>query len=263
MKKLAIVGCGKLGSIVAEALIKGMLPEYVPTALYSRTRQKAEELAEKLKQAGWECTVCNSMEELVALTPDYIVEAASPAAMRQLALPALEHGCNIVTLSIGALADEDLYDKVKKTATRYGSRIYIVSGATGGFDVLQTATLMGNAKARFFNEKGPNALKGTPVYEEQLQEEQHTVFQGTATEAIAMFPTKVNVTVAASRASVGPEQMQVTMLSTPGFKGDTQRVEIENDQVHAVIDVYSATAEIAGWSVVNTLRNIVSPIVFC
>jgi len=77
-----------------------------------------------------------------------------------------------------------------------------------------------------------------------------------------MFPTKVNVTVAASLASVGPDNMQVTMQSTPGFKGDTQRVEIRNEQVHAVIDVYSATAEIAGWSVVNTLINITSPIVF-
>jgi aspartate dehydrogenase len=56
--------------------------------------------------------------------------------------------------------------------------------------------------------------------------------------------------------------MQVTIQSTPGFKGDTQRVEIRNDQVHAVVDVYSATAEIAGWSVVNTLLNIVSPVVF-
>ena len=54
----------------------------------------------------------------------------------------------------------------------------------------------------------------------------------------------------------------MTMVSTPGFIGDTQRVEIKNDQVHAVIDVYSATAEIAGWSVVNTLLNIASPIVF-
>ena len=56
--------------------------------------------------------------------------------------------------------------------------------------------------------------------------------------------------------------MHVTMQSTPGFVGDTQRVEIKNEQVHAVIDVYSATAEIAGWSVVSTLLNIASPIVF-
>ena len=72
----------------------------------------------------------------------------------------------------------------------------------------------------------------------------------------------VNVSVAASLASVGPDNMQVSIQSTPGFTGDTQKVEIKNEQVHAVVEVYSATSEIAGWSVVNTLLNITSPIVF-
>ena len=121
---------------------------------------------------------------------------------------------------------------------------------------------MGGAEARFFNEKGPDALKGTPVYDESLQKESREVFHGTAREAIGIFPTKVNVTVAASRASVGPEKMDVSMVSTPGFSGDTQRVEIRNPQVRAVVDVYSATSEIAAWSVVRVLRNIISPIVF-
>ena len=48
----------------------------------------------------------------------------------------------------------------------------------------------------------------------------------------------------------------------PYYMGDTQRVEIKNDQVHAVVDIYSATSDIAGWSVVSTLINIASPIVF-
>ena len=259
MKRLAITGCGRLGSIVVDALQKGLLDEYKLVGVFSRTREKAESLALRIG----DCQVCHSIEELLALKPDYLVEAASPAAMREVALPALRQGTSVVTLSIGAFADDAFYTEVMQTAKENNSHVYVVSGATGGFDVLQTATLMGGATARFFNEKGPNALKGTAVYDEALQTEQRTVFQGTATEAIALFPTKVNVTVAASRASVGPQNMQVTMQSTPGFVGDTQRVEIKNEQVHAVIDVYSATAEIAGWSVVNTLRNIVSPIVFC
>ena len=259
MKKLVIVGCGKLGNIVVDALQKGLLSEYELVGVYSRTKAKADALASRVDG----CRVCESVGDLLALQPDYLVEAASPAAMRECTLPALRQGISVVTLSIGAFADDAFYAEVMQATREKNAHVYIVSGATGGFDVLQTATLMGGATACFFNEKGPNALKGTPVYDDSLQTEQRTVFQGTATEAIAQFPTKVNVTVAASRASVGPQNMQVTMQSTPGFVGDTQRVEIKNEQVHAVIDVYSATAEIAGWSVVNTLRNIVSPIVFC
>lgn len=262
-RKLAIAGCGKLGTIVAKAYIDGLLPGYELVGVYSRTKEKAACVAGMVEKAGKSCAVCNTFDELLQLCPDYLVEAASPAAMREWALPAIAAGASVVTLSIGAFADDGFYAEVMRAAKENNVHVYVVSGATGGFDVLQTATLMGGAKAKFFNEKGPVGLRGTSVYCDELHHEQRTVFCGTAKEAIKMFPTKVNVTVAASRASVGPENMQVTIQSTPGFTGDTQRVEITNPQVHAVVDIYSATAEIAGWSVVNALRNIVSPIVFC
>lgn len=262
MEKLVIVGCGRLAEIVAKAVRVGLLPSYELVGVYSRTAAKAEALAAKMQQAGMPCEACTSLEDLLALKPDYLVEAASPAAMKAIALPALRNGTSIVTLSIGAFADTAFYQEVQQVAKANGTRVYIASGATGGFDVLRTATLMGNASARFFNEKGVNALRRSPVYTPALETEKRIVFSGTAREAIGVFPTGLNVSVAASLASVGPEEMQVTMQSTPGFVGDTQRVEIRNDQVHAVVDVYSATPEIAAWSVVSTLINITSPIVF-
>lgn len=262
MKKLVIVGCGRLAGIVVDAIVNGLLPEYDLVGVYSRTTSHADGVVYKMLQYGKHCVACETLESLLALKPDYLVESASPEAMKALAIPALKNGTSILTLSIGALADATFYQDVLKTAKENDTRVYPVSGATGGFDVLRTAFLMGNASARFFNEKGPNALKNTAVYDDSLQTEQRIVFSGNAAEAIKLFPTKVNVAVAASLASVGPDQMQMSMQSTPGFVGDTQRVEIKNDQVHAVINVFSSTSDIAGWSVVNTLLNIVSPIVF-
>ena len=262
MKKLAIVGCGYLAEVVTDALLNGLLPEYQLIGVYSRTAAKAERLAAHMHTAGKVCKACHTVEELLALKPDYLVEAASPAAMKELALPTLENGTSILTLSIGAFADTAFYEKVKETATANGQRVYIASGATGGFDVLRTATLMGNAKARFFNGKGVAALRRSSHYTPDMEQQEKVIFTGTAREAINTFPTGLNVAVAASLATVGPEQLQVTMESTPAFTGDRQRVEIENEQVYAVVDVFSATSEIAAWSVVATLQNIVSPIVF-
>ncbi len=262
MKKLVIVGCGHLAEIVADAITNGLLPEYELIGAYSRSLSKAEYISKKMQKQGKTCTACTTLDELLALKPDYLVESASPAAMKELALPTLKNGTSIVTLSIGALADTHFYNEVIKTAKANGTRVYIASGATGGFDILRTATLMGNASARFFNEKGVSALRRSSVYHSSMETEKRIVFSGTAREAIGVFPTGLNVSVAASLASVGPEKMQVSMQSTPDFIGDTQRVEIKNDQVHAVVEVYSATPEIAGWSVVSTLINISSPIVF-
>lgn len=263
-KTLAIVGCGKLAEIVVDAVINGLLPDYQLMGFFSNTKEKARRLADKLQasQPGYNSTACNSLNDLLALKPDYIVETASPAAMRELTLPALKNGSSIVTLSIGAFADEAFYNEVIETARTHNTRVHMVAGAIGGFDVLRTVSLMGPCEASIDTEKGPNSLKTTEVYDEVLQTEQRKVFAGNAKEAIALFPTKVNVAVAASLASVGPMNMKVSVTSTPGYVGDDHRIEINSDQVKAVIDVYSKTSQIAGWSVVNTLRNITSPIVF-
>ena len=262
MKKhtLAIVGCGKLAAIVVDALNQNLLADYELIATYSRTKAKAENIATSVKNS--KVKACNSIEELLALKPNYIVETASPASLKDFAISALANGSSIVTLSIGALADPNFYHEIQQVAKANNTRMHLASGAIGGFDVLRTVALMGNCTATFDTEKGPNSLKNTSIYDEALQTEKQQVFKGDAVEAIALFPTRVNVAVAASLASVGPEKMKVSMTSTPGFVGDNHRIEIKNEQVHAVIDVYSSTAQIAGWSVVNTLRNITSPIAF-
>lgn len=263
-KKLAIVGCGKLADIVVDALLGGILDDYKLIGSYSNTFEKAERLAERINTSdvGYRCTPCKAMADLIALKPDYIVESAAPVAMRELALPALKNGSSIVTLSIGALADEDFYKEVQETAKKHGTRVHLVSGSIGGFDVLRTASLMGDCEITFATEKSPKSLRNTSVYETLLETETKQVFSGNAKEAIALFPTKVNVAVAAALASIGPQNTKVSVTSVPDYIGDDHRIEIKNEEVHAIVDVYSKTSKIAGWSVVNTLRNITSPIVF-
>ena len=143
-------------------------------------------------------------------------------------------------------------------------RVHIASGAVGGFDVLRTIALMGQAKAGIETHKGPKSLMNTPLFEESLlagEEERH-VFEGNAKEAIGLLPTKVNVAVAASLAAADPERMRMDIYSVPGFVGDDHRITSEIDGVKAVVDIYSSTSAIAGWSLVAVLRNLVSPIVF-
>lgn len=127
MKKLVIVGCGRLAGIVADAVVKGLLPDYDLVGVYSRTASKAAHIVHKMQQHGKPCIACATLEELLALKPDYLVESASPAAMRELALPALRNGTSVITLSIGALADETFYQEVAETAKANGTRIYAYS----------------------------------------------------------------------------------------------------------------------------------------
>lgn len=92
--------------------------------------------------------------------------------------------------------------------------------------------------------------------------EESEVFAGNAKEAIKLLPTKVNVSVAASLATSGTEKTRFHIISVPGMEGDDHKITAEIDGVKAVVDIYSRTSDIAGWSVVALLQNLVSPIMF-
>ena len=138
-----------------------------------------------------------------------------------------------------------------------------------GFDVLQTVTLMAQAQqleetAGIETHTGARGFRNTPVWAEHLltDTEKTTVFTGNAKEAIATFPRRVNVAVATSLATTGPEITGVTMHSVPNWVGDDHRITAEIEGVKAVVDICSSTSAIAGWSAVSLLRNLSSPVCF-
>lgn len=258
-KRLGILGNGYLAGIVVDACLAGLLEEYELVGILGRTPDKTKALAEKGK-----CQACSGIEELLSLSPDYIAEAASVQSVKDYAEKILSSGTSMIVLSIGAFADREFYDVVKQTASNHETRVHIASGAVGGFDVLRTISLMGPVKAGIRTRKGPGSLKGTPLFEEHLMtdtEEGH-VFSGNAKEAIGLLPTKVNVAVASSLATAGPDNTAVDIFSVPGMTGDDHMITAEIQGVKAVVDIYSGTSAIAGWSIVAVLRNLVSPIVF-
>ena len=71
----------------------------------------------------------------------------------------------------------------------------------------------------------------------------------------------LNVAVAAALASIGPDAMGAKITSVEGFAGDDHCITMETDGLKVTSDVYSRTAEIAGWSIVSLLQNLASPVV--
>lgn len=262
MKTFAIAGCGHLGRIVHKAYQDGLLEGYTLVATYSLRMEDAEQLAQ-----GTGAKVASSMDEVISIKPDYIVETASIALLKEFAVKALGEGIGIIPLSIGAFADARFKEEALKAADEGQSRIFIPSGAVGGFDILRTMALIADAqgleiRAGIHTHKGPDSLRNTPLYDDALQNAEKTVFQGTTSQAIALLPTKVNVAVASALATIGPDSASAEITSVPGFVGDDHCITVETDGLKATVDIYSATSDIAAWSVVALMRNLSSRMMF-
>ena len=171
-KRLAIIGCGFLGNIVAKACRDGLLEDYELVAAMSRDHQKARSLT---ALAGGKA--CLNLKELLEEKPDYVLEMASVQSIRDMAVPVLRQGCSLVPLSIGAFSDRAFYEEVQAAAREGGAKVHIPSGAVGGFDVLQTISLMAHAEgaqlqAGIETRKGPASLQNTSLYEDALMTEE-------------------------------------------------------------------------------------------
>lgn len=262
--KFGIVGCGFLGSIVADCYAKGLLPDYELVGVTSRTRTSAEKLAHATGSS-----ICADIHELLALHPQIIVETASVEGLRAIALPVLDKGVSLAVVSIGAFADEAFYAEVQQAARAHGAKVHLASGAIGGLDVLQVVSLMATAQglpeeAGIVTHTGAKGFRNTPVWQEHLltDAQKTRVFTGNAKQAIETFPRRVNVAVATSLATTGPQITGVTMYSVPNYTGDDHRITAKIDGVTAIVDIESRTSAIAGYSLVSLLRNLASPICF-
>lgn len=256
-KTLGIVGTGKIGSIVANAWKDGFLKEYDLIYIAGRDAEKAQKLAKETGAAAG-----GTVTGLYEAKPDYVVEAASIAFLKEHAEKIVENGSNLVVISIGAFADKEFYQKISDQASKQHVHVYISNGVVGGFDVLRTFRLLGDVDAHFTTRKGPLSLQGTPLYKVELLENEKMVFDGTAADIIKILPTKVNVAVASSLAAADPESTKTSMISVPGMIGDQHTMVAKVDGNEAEVRVYTTNGSLAAWGIVATLQNILSPIVF-
>ena len=179
MTTVCLLGCGALARVFAQNLNNVFHGSVTLVGAYCRTPDACRTFAE-----NFGCRAAASLEELLTLNPDYVVEFAGGGAVRTSAETILEK-TNLITASVGAWADPDFFNRAKATAKRCGTRLFIPNGAVGGLDLLQTYALMGDAHLTIENEKAPKSLNGAPYLAGRTLSETaaETVFTGSVVDA--------------------------------------------------------------------------------
>ena len=94
---------------------------------------------------------------------DLVIDCAGHAALAAHGAAVLERGFDLVTVSLGALADVDLYDALVCAAKRGGSKLHLASGAIGALDCLQAARVGTLQSVTYVGRKPPIGWKGSPA----------------------------------------------------------------------------------------------------
>jgi aspartate dehydrogenase len=149
---------------------------------------------------------------------DVVVEAAGHGALSHYGVAALKQGSDLVIASIGALADDALWQALQQAATH--ARILLPAGAVAGIDALSAARRGGLNTVRYSSRKPPASLS------DALPQDRETiVFEGNARDAALKFPKNANVAATIALAGIGFEQTEVRIIADPSITENVHMLE--------------------------------------
>jgi aspartate dehydrogenase len=241
MKAVGLIGCGAIGTLIAEAVERRlvMCDELV---LYDFDLEKAALLKSALH---FPTTVVLNLDEMLKLQPAVIVEAASQQAAREYVPRIAKKGIDLIVMSTGVLLQ----------LPPQGSRVHVPSGAIGGLDALSAAALAGIDEVVLTSRKNPRAL-------EMDNHEAQLVYEGYAEEAAARFPREMNV-AATLALTVKPARVKVRVISDPAVERNTHEISVKwrfgEMQLRFANDPHPEnprTSALAAWSAIRLLQEL-------
>ncbi|HUW47200.1 MAG TPA: aspartate dehydrogenase [Patescibacteria group bacterium] len=241
MKKVGVIGCGAIGTLIAQSFAERLI-KCDELLLYDKDIEKARKLQDS---PNGPITPVSSVDEMIRAKPIVIVEAASQQAVKEYLHKILSSNIEMVVMSVGALLDMDVKSK----------RVHIPSGAIGGLDAISTAALVGIQEIVLTTRKHPKTLNLTNVSEK-------TAYEGSAKEAVKLFPREMNV-AATLALTVKPHEVKVRVISDPKVTRNIHEISLlwkhgnmlfrfENDP-HPE---NPGTSALAAWSAINLIKEL-------
>jgi aspartate dehydrogenase len=263
--KVALIGCGAIGAVLAQAIDEGRAGKAELVWLYDFKSEKSEVLAKKLRLKP---RIARSLAEIYSdKTVGLVIEAASQLAVEQYSLDVIRSGKDIMVMSVGAFADEKLLKAVCNAAEQSGRRIYIPSGAVLGIDGIKAAELGEIKEVMLTTRKPPAALAHSEYLEEHgidLRElkKPRVVFEGSAREAVKAFPRSVNVAATLSLAGIGLDKTKVRIIADPKLRLNVHEICVRSKAGEFATEARNVsfpdtpkTSYLAALSAIRTLRR--------
>lgn len=215
MKRIGIVGFGFIGASLFRAIereVEGLATAFV----YNRTPDKLTGVPADL--------VLTDLSRAAERRPDLIVECAHPDISIEHGASFLAH-CDYMPLSVTALADDALRDRLIAAATGSEHRLLLPRGALVGLDSLFSWRHMWRDVVITFRKHPRNLdLARTGRAAESIVDE-FVLYDGPARGIAKDYPRNVNTMVTCALATVGLDRCRARLIADPKLDHAVAEVE--------------------------------------
>src|SRR5215203_3103756 len=235
-KKISIIGCGAIGSELAQNVDSNMAENVILLSLLDIRLENAQIVKSKLSQNS--PRIFNNFDEFIKSDSfkdvELVVEAASQNAINSYLNQLILFKKDVLVMSV------DAFKSVKNSIS------YVTLTTT----------------------KNPNSLKDSPFFKNNNLtvdsfKKRTLIFEGSAIEAVQNFPSNVNVAALLGLAGIGVEKTKVNVIADPSIRINKHEIKVIGKFGELIVRVKNIpsptnpkTSYLAVLSVIECLRSI-------
>jgi aspartate dehydrogenase len=260
MLRVALIGFGQIGQQVAEAL-QSSRDAHI-TAVLVRHLSEPHRGTPFLNEA----LLTDQPDAFFSVGSDIVVEVAGHEAVRTYGERVLSTARDLMLLSIGALAEESLFIRLREQAQVSRKRILLPSGAIAGLDAIAAAARGGLDEVSHTVRKPPGAFTAEQIAGRPT-DSPLVLYEGSAQDGVKRFPENVNVAAAVSIAGVGFARTRLRVVADPAVQFNTHEVEARGyfGRLHLRMEnvptANPKTGRIVALSVIKAIGSLTAPVV--
>ena len=206
--RVGLIGFGYIGAQVYERIRSQ--PELGLEIAYVHNRSAA-----RLKGVPPDLVLADLVQG-ASRSPGLVVEMAHPEYTRRYAEQILSHA-SYLPLSVTALADDPLRERLVAQASRSGTRLLIPHGALIGIDNLVEWRHMWEKVEITFIKNPANIDFSESGYDKTIVADT-VVYEGPARGIARLYPRNVNTMICCALATTGLDRCHAKLIASPGLK---------------------------------------------
>jgi aspartate dehydrogenase len=263
--KVGIIGLGGMANTVVNTL-KELSDDSRPCEVIGALVRDPNKVSN-----NEELPLFDNITQLLNKNPDVIAECASHSAVEKYGEKILNSGTRLILASVGALANDELYQRLKQAANEGDTHLLLPSGAIGGLDALSAAKISGLQRVRYTGRKPLSAWIGTPAEDQcelQKLKQARSIFTGNARKASLLYPKNSNVAAVVALAGIGMDETEVELIADPYVTENCHQIEVfansGNFKISLTGKALSAnprTSSLAAYSMAKSIMNLNDAIV--